>query len=82
MRDALLWGTTILFLIAALHTVRVRREIYSLGGEIAGVERRLLEEIRDNDNLDLARARLRSPLALLRQAKLADIHLISAEGPR
>ena len=82
MRDVLVWGATILFLLAALHTVRVRRELYRLGGEIAVVERRLLEEIRDNDNLDLERARLRSPLAVLRHAREADIPLISAEGRR
>ena len=69
MRDVLCWGTAVVFLLAALYTVAVRRELYAQARELGVLERRLLEQRRRNDNLALLRERLGSPAALRRRAE-------------
>ncbi|MHC4134799.1 MAG: hypothetical protein ACYTDU_14125 [Planctomycetota bacterium] len=69
MRDVLLWGTAVLFLLAALYTVAVRRELYAHARDLGILERRLLERQRRNDNLALLRERLASPSNLRRRAE-------------
>jgi len=75
MRDPLLWGSALLFLLAALYTVAVRREVYGLGRDIGVLSIRLCEDCRKEDDLDLLRERLRSPLPLLRRAEQAGLRL-------
>ena len=81
MRDLLLWGTAVLFLLAALYTVAVRREVYDLAREIGTLERELSERHRRGDNLALLRERLRSPGDLCARAERAGILLVSAGVP-
>ena len=69
MRDLLVWGTATLFLLAALYTVAVRREIYDLGRRIGQLEAQVLEQRRQNDNLRVLRERLRSPADLRARAQ-------------
>ncbi|MHC4819413.1 MAG: hypothetical protein ACYTF8_15320 [Planctomycetota bacterium] len=68
MRDVMLWGTAVLFLLAALYTVAVRRELYAHAKDLGILERRLLERQRRNDNLALLRERLASPAHLRQRA--------------
>ena len=68
MRDVMLWGTAVLFLLAALYTVAVRRELYAHARDLGILERRLLERQRRNDNLALLRERLASPANLRQRA--------------
>lgn len=79
MRDVLGWGTAVLFLLAALYTVAVRRELYAQARDLGVLERRLLEQRRRNDNLALLRERLASPAALRRRAER---HGLLGEAPR
>jgi cell division protein FtsL len=69
MRDVLLWGTAVFFLLAALYTVAVRRELYAHARELGILERQLLEQRRRNDNLALLRERLASPASLRERAE-------------
>ena len=80
MRDLLIWGSALIFLLAALHTVAVRREVYAYARRIGVLEERLQEERRRNDNLALVRERLVSPAAL--RARAAASGLIENEDPR
>lgn len=79
MRDVLLWGSAILFLLAALYTVTVRREVYSEARRIGTIESRLLEQKRRNENAEIARERLASPGLLLERARA--MGLVDEEGP-
>jgi len=78
LRDVLLWGSAILFLLAALFTVTVRREVYDEARRIGVLEKRLREERRRNENAAIARERLASPGALLERARA--MGLLEAEG--
>lgn len=69
MRDVLLWGSAVLFLLAALFTVTVRRDVYADARRIGVLERRLREQRRRNENAEIARERLASPGALLERAR-------------
>jgi hypothetical protein len=69
MRDVMLWGTAVLFLLAALYTVAVRRELYAHARDLGVLERRLLERRRRNDNLALLREHLASPGHLRQRAE-------------
>ena len=73
MRDAVLWFAALLFLLAALYTVTVRREVYDEARRIGVLEQRLREQQRRNDNLAIRRARLTSPAELRERARLAGI---------
>lgn len=78
MRDVVLWASAVLFLLAALFTVTVRREVYDEARRIGVLERRLREERRRNENAEIARERLASPGALLERARA--MGLVEAEG--
>jgi len=69
MRDVMLWGTAVLFLLASLFTVAVRRELYAHAKDLGVLERQLLERQRRNDNLALLRERLASPGNLRQRAE-------------
>lgn len=69
MRKFVLWATALLFLLAALHTVTVRREVYDEARKIGEAQARLREQQRRNDNLAIERERLASPDALLERAE-------------
>ena len=64
MRNLFLWVTALLFLLVALYTVTVRRELYAEARRLGVLEEQLLEQRRRNDNLALHRERLASPGAL------------------
>lgn len=64
MRDLFTWGTAVAFLLTALYTVTVRREVVTLGRELGELNRKIDEQVRRNENLELEAARLRSPAAL------------------
>jgi cell division protein FtsL len=78
LRDLLLWGTAVLFLLAALYTVTLRREVYALAREIGDLEERTLEQVRRADNLALHRELLRSPRRLRDRAERAGILRVAA----
>ena len=78
MRDLLLWGTAVLFLLAALYTVAVRREVYALARENGSLAKRLQERVRRCDNLALGCERLRSPLTLRERAEKVGIRTESS----
>jgi hypothetical protein len=80
LRDAVLWASAVLFLLAALYTVTVRREVYAEARRIGVLEERLREERRRNDNLAIRRERLAAPGALLERARL--LGLVEEEGVR
>jgi cell division protein FtsL len=69
LRDVLIWGSAILFLLAALYTVTVRREVYEEARRIGALERQLREQRRQNENARIARERLASPGTLLERAR-------------
>jgi cell division protein FtsL len=69
LRDVVLWASAVLFLLAALYTVTVRREVYEEARRIGLLEERLLEQRRRNDNARIARERLAAPTALLDRAR-------------
>jgi len=69
LRDFFIWGSALLFLLAALHTVAVRQEVYEHARRIGVMQERLRETRRGNDNLALARERLASPATLRRRAE-------------
>jgi hypothetical protein len=73
MRDVFCWGSAMLFLLAALHTVAVRGEVYADARVIGHLEEELVERRRRNDNLALLRERLASPVDLRRRAEAAGI---------
>jgi cell division protein FtsL len=79
LRDILLWGSAILFLLAALYTVTVRREVYAEARRIGVLENRLREQRRRNDNAEIAREHLASPGMLLERARA--LKLIDEGGP-
>ncbi|MHC4549106.1 MAG: hypothetical protein ACYTEZ_10035 [Planctomycetota bacterium] len=72
-RDLLLWGTALVFLLAALYTVAVRREVYAHARALGVLDQRLLERKRRNDNLVLRRERLASPGSLRLRAQQAGL---------
>jgi len=69
VRDFVTWGTAVLFLLAALYTVTVRREVVTLGRQLGELNCRIDEQVRQNANLELEAARLRSPAALRLRAE-------------
>jgi cell division protein FtsL len=69
LRDFVLWATAVLFLLAALYTVTVRREVYEEARRIGALEHRLREQRRRNENASLRRETLASPAALLERAR-------------
>jgi len=73
LRDVVLWATALLFLLAALYTVTVRREVYEEARRIGVLEHRLREQRRRKDNLEIRRACLTSPAELLERARIAGI---------
>jgi hypothetical protein len=73
LRDLVLSVTALLFLLAALYTVTVRRELYAEGRRNALLEERLREQRRQNDNLRIDRERLAAPGAVLERARLAGL---------
>jgi len=78
LRDVLLWGAAVLFLLAALFTVTVRRDVYTEARRIGLLEQRLREQKKRNENAEIARERLSSPGALLDRARA--MGLLDAEG--
>jgi len=82
MRNALLWGTAVIFLLTALYTVSVRREVYSLAGQIGSLRTDRLEQTRTRDNLRIRRARLEAPAALRLRARELGIKRASGEARR
>ena len=64
MRDLVIWGTAVAFLLTALYAVTVRREMVTVGRSIGRLSHELAESRRRNDNLALEVSRLRSPGAL------------------
>jgi len=64
MRDLVLWGTAVAFLLVAFYTVHVRRELYAVGRQLGTLESTLIERRRLNDNLQLDLERLVSPMRL------------------
>jgi cell division protein FtsL len=81
MRDVFLWGAAVLFLLAAMHTVSVRRSVYADAYRIGVLEERVREARRRNENLVLLREELASPADVLRRAEAAG-YLATAEGTR
>jgi len=79
LRDVLLWGSAVLFLLAALYTVTVRRELYAEARRIGVLEMRLREQKRRNENAEIAREHLTSPSVLLERARA--LNLIDEGGP-
>jgi len=73
MRDGLLWGTALLFLLCALHAVTVRREVYEIGRSLDRLESAIQETSRCNDNLEIERDRLLSPEAVRERAREAGL---------
>jgi cell division protein FtsL len=80
LRDLVLWATAVLFLLAALYTVTVRREVYEEARRIGALEQRLREQRRRNENAALRRETLASPAALLERARA--MGLVEEEGAR
>lgn len=78
MRDVVLWACAVLFLLAALYTVTVRREVYAEARRIGVLEERLREQRRKNGNAGILRERLASPGALLDRARR--MGLVEEEG--
>jgi cell division protein FtsL len=78
LRDIVLWACAVLFLLAALFTVTVRREVYDEARRIGVLEKQLREQRRRNENAEIARERLASPGALLERARAMGI--VEAEG--
>ena len=73
MRDFLVWGVALLFLVTAFHTVHVRREVYRLGRDIDTLEHAVVEQRRRGDNLRLELERLASPARLKAAAEKAGV---------
>jgi hypothetical protein len=69
LRDVALWATAVLFLLAALFTVTVRREVYDEARRIGALEKLLREQKRRNENAALLRDGLAAPGALLERAR-------------
>ncbi len=69
MRDLVLSACAVLFLLAALFTVTVRREVYAEARRIGALEQRLREQRRRNGNAAILRERLAAPGALLERAR-------------
>ena len=83
MRDLVLCACAVLFLLAALYTVTVRREVYAEARRIGALEHRLREQRRRNENAVIRRERLASPGVLLERARamgLLDEEPAPAEG--
>ena len=73
MRDLVVWITAAALLVAALHTVSVRTQVYALGRRNGDLADRLLSLQRRNDNLGIELEKARSPEALLELAAAAGI---------
>jgi len=80
MRDLVPWVTAVLLVLAAVFTVAVRRDLYDIGRDIGVLEESVIERRRLNDNLELARERLASPMAVAAQAERAGVELVPAEA--
>jgi len=76
MRDLRVWAAAVFFLLAALYTVHVRRELYQLGSQLGELEARVLEQGCRNDNLQIDVLRLRSPGRLLERAGEAGVEFV------
>lgn len=73
MRDVLVWGTAVALLLAALHTVHVRREVVKIARDIGRLESELTETVKRNENRALHLEALRSPGPMLRRAQEAGL---------
>lgn len=83
MRDLVLSVCAVLFLLAALFTVTVRREVYAEARRIGALEERLREQRRRNENAEILRARLAAPGALLERARqMGLVDDVGAGGPK
>jgi cell division protein FtsL len=80
LRDVVVWAAALVFLLAALYTVTVRREVYAEARRIGRLEERLREQQRRNENAAIERERLASPGALLERARL--LGLVDEGGAR
>ncbi|MHC4931264.1 MAG: hypothetical protein ACYTGV_03640, partial [Planctomycetota bacterium] len=79
-RDLRLWTAAVVFLLTALYTVHVRRELYQLGRELGDLESTVIEQGCRNDNLQIDVLRLRSPGRLLERADEAGVEFIWEEA--
>jgi len=73
--NAMLWGTAVIFLLAALYTVSVRRQVYRIARENGALEAEVVERRRRCENLAIERDRLLSPADLRRRAEARDIQV-------
>ncbi|MHC4339913.1 MAG: hypothetical protein ACYSX0_06840 [Planctomycetota bacterium] len=80
MRDLRLWAAAAVFLLTALYTVHVRRELYQLGSQLGELESRVVEQGCRNDNLQIDVLRLRSPGRLLERANEAGVEFVWEEA--
>ncbi len=78
MRDLVVWITAAALLVAALHTVSVRTQVYALARQNGALADRLLSLRRHNDNLGIELEKARSPQALLELASAAGIVIARA----
>lgn len=82
MRDLVVWITAAALLVAALHTVSVRTQVYALGRGNGALAVRLLGLQRRNDNLSIELEKARSPRVLLELASAAGISVtLPGQGP-
>ena len=82
MRNLVVWGVALLFLVSAFHTVHVRREVYRLGRDIDTLEHALLEQRRRGDNLRLELEKMASPGRLKATAGKNGVAVREGEGAR
>jgi len=82
MRDAALWGFSAALLLAAFHTVHLRREVYAIAREMGAMNDRLEEARRRNANLRLRLEAARSPARLQGRARAAGLWEDAAEVGR
>ena len=78
MRDLVIWICADALLVAALHTVSVRTQVYALARRNGALAERLLRLRRQNDNLGIELEKARSPEALLELASAAGIVVAQA----
>ncbi len=69
MRSFALWGFAVALMLAAFHTVHLRRQVYAIAREMGGMNERLEEARRRNANLMLRLEGARSPRRLLGRAE-------------
>ena len=80
MRDLMIWGVALAFLLAAFHTVHIRREVYALGQTIGALENAVEEQRRVGDNLQLELERLVSPAELAARAERTGVAISAPEA--